>query len=269
METSQARLYAGPHVQSSDRLRRKEPNRGDKQLFLVSLVSDPTPQIAATPANRRLRRRSDRGKKTASIDSATFSHCADGHRETPSGCWFPTTSSSSHVLTQLNYALRFFSVSCFFLFPPRPRSKSLRGNMALDFSLSYVFFFSGKNIQFFLKSTRFSVHFRAAVSRGATLVIRLQMCFTLLRGGELERSTTSTTTSPPRRCRDASLCASRWRMAGILIRPPSLACTCGANVPAGFWRDKLASAGSSFSPPLTPRAPPWLETGSPLPSCAA
>lgn len=95
METSQARLYAGPHVQSSDRLRRKEPNRGDKQLFLVSLVSDPTPQIAATPANRRVRRRSDRGKKTASIDSATFSHCADGHRETPSGCWFPTTSSSS------------------------------------------------------------------------------------------------------------------------------------------------------------------------------
>lgn len=109
------------------------------------------------------------------------------------------------------------------------------------------------------------MHFRAAVSRGATLVIRLQMCFTLLRGGELEHSTTSTTTSPPRRCRDASLCASRWRMAGILIRPPSLACTCGANVPAGFWRDKLASAGSSFSPHPPPRGERLARCSPPAP----
>lgn len=154
---------------------------------------------------------------------------------------FPTTSSRSRVArpfdaTQLHFPLFFFSVSCFFLT-----------------SSSLTSFFAGKKYSVFLKIHSIFCTF----SHSGFLVITLQMCFTLLRGGELQHSTTSTTTtSPPRRCRDASLCASRWRMAGILIRQPSLACTCGANVPAGFWRDKLASAGSSFSPPASPLALP-------------
>lgn len=57
-------------------------------------------------------------------------------------------------------------------------------------------------------------------------------------------------------CVYARMCARVGRMAGILIPLSSLACTCGANVSTGFWRDNLALHFSPCGERLACHSPP-------------